>query len=62
MSSASIAPVRRVLPVGLQRVRPGPDDPLVPVPAGAEQLRAQIPDPVADLRLALPGRRSGRAG
>ena len=40
-------PVRRVLVVGLQGVRAGPDDPLVPVPVDAEQVGRQVPDGVA---------------
>jgi hypothetical protein len=49
-------PVRRVLPVRLQRVRPRAHDPLVPVPGRTEQLVRQIPDPVTDRPLALAGR------
>ena len=49
-------PVRRVLPVWLQRVRPGAHDPLVPVPVHAEHLRREIANCVAHLNLALPGR------
>ncbi|GAB7105521.1 hypothetical protein JCM4814A_38350 [Streptomyces phaeofaciens JCM 4814] len=52
-------PVRRVLPVRLERVRPGPHDPLVPVPGGAEQFVREIPDAVADRP--LPGPRHHQA-
>ena len=45
-------PVRRVLAVRLQGVRPGPDDPLVPVPVHPEHLRGQVPDRFARLGLA----------
>jgi len=47
--------VRRVLLVRLQGVRPGPDDPLVPVPADPEHLGGQVPDRVARLDLAHAG-------
>jgi len=49
-------PVRRVLPVGEQRVRAGPHDALVPAPGLPEHLVGQVPDPVARRLLALAGR------
>ena len=49
-------PVRRVLPVGLQRVRARADDPLVPVPADPEHVRRQVADRVAGGRFAHPRR------
>ena len=48
-------PIRRVPPVGLQRVRSRAHDPLVPIAVHAEHLRCQIADRVARLRLAHPG-------
>ena len=46
----SIDPVGRVLAVGLQGVRAGSHDPLVPVPVDAEQVGGQVADRVAGLR------------
>ena len=48
--------VRRVVLVRLQGVRPGPHDPLVPVPADPEHLGGQVPDRVARLDLVDAGR------
>ena len=48
-------PVRRVLPVGLQRVLPRPHDSLVPVAFDTEHLRGQVPDLVGQLRLPNAG-------
>jgi len=48
-------PVRRVVLVGLEGVRSGPHDPLVPVPADPEHLGGQVPDRVARLDLADTG-------
>lgn len=47
-------PVRRILLVRHQCVRPRAHDPLVPVSGRAEQFVRQIADPVADRPLALP--------
>ena len=47
--------VRRVLPVGPQRVLPRPHDSLVPVPLDAEHLRRQIADLVGQLLLTDAG-------
>lgn len=47
-------PVRRVLPVRLESVGAGADDPLVPVPGGAEEFVGQVTDPVTDRPLPLP--------
>ena len=44
--------VRRILPVGLQRVLPRTHDSLVPVPLDAEHLDGQIADLVGQLALA----------
>ena len=49
-------PVWRVLPVGLQRVGPGPHDALVPPAPDPEHVRGQVADRVAGLPLPDPRR------
>jgi hypothetical protein len=44
-------PIRRVLPVRLPRIRPGPHDALMPPAAEPEHVRGQIADRIAGLPL-----------